>query len=676
MLLSRLRWIPASSMLALCLATAAAQSGGANASGESFQSLVQMANSAHEAGNTDEAIRDYGRALALRPDWTEGWWDLGLTQYEGNHYADAVTSLRRVTGLAPNVASGWSMLGLAEFETKDYPGALASLEKAQKLGGIDDPDIAHVSEYHLALLLIRNGEFERAAALLHSGFGNSPPPQAKAALGLALLRVPLLPAEVDPSQDALVQAAGEAAASPDASQALTALIQQYPRMPWLHYAYGRELAAAGKLEDALAQQKLEEAISPKSALPPIEISNLALRLKLTQQALSAARQAVALEDESSAAHEALAKALAADGKTQQAAMETREAARLAQIPAHPDPRMSALYGVHAATSADEDSAAWGAAMQDYSEGQYPEAIAALKSWVMHNPNDGTAWAVMGLSEFALKDYDNARIHLQRGIDLGLKGSTESVQLANISLALLLIRNGQFDMATTLLAPLAGKPPMAAQVQLALGLALLHMQTMADDLDSSHRELAQSAGAIVELLLASRYTEAFPAFQKLIAEHPETPWLHYAYGEALDSLSQYDDAKAQMQTELKVSPHNALPWIQLASIDVRQHLPADALNAAQTAVAMAPDSAEAHYELGRAWLESGDAQKSIAELEKANTIQPDNPEIHFVLARAYTKANEPEKAAAERAAFMQLKAAANEQTQGGSQGQSILKTSTQ
>ncbi|MGC2161292.1 MAG: tetratricopeptide repeat protein [Silvibacterium sp.] len=679
------RGIPLTCALFLCwTAVAAAQSAaGTNQSpadgvqsGESFQSIVQAANAARDSGNADEAIQGYSRAVALRPNWAEGWWDLGTTQYETNHYTEAVASLRRLVVLTPNTAAGWSILGLSEFETKDYVAALSSLEKAQKLGGIDDPDIARVTNYHLALLLIRNGEFDRAADLLHSVFGASPSSQVKTALGLALLRTPLLPSEIDPSQDALVQAAGDAASSADTLQALEALTTQHPQAPWLHYAYGLALAAAGQPENALVQQKLEAAISPASALPWIEVSSLSLQLKRTKQALSAAEHAVSLDAKSSAAHEALAKALTATGRKQQAALETREAARLSQTPPHRDPRMIALYGDHSTSLSPQDSATWNVAMKDYSARSYPETIAALKSWVEHNPSDGTAWAVMGLSEFALKDYDNARIHLQRGINLGLKGSPQALQLATDRLVVLLIRNGEFDTATTLLEPMARKSPLAAQTELEVGLALLRIPAFPEDLNASQRDLAQSVGAIVPMLLASRYSEAFPAFQKLIAEYPTAPWLHYAYGDALDSLSQYDDAKAQMRAEINLSPHSALPWIRLASISERQHLPADALKAAQTAVGMSPGSAEAHYELGRAWLESGDAQKSIAELDKANGLKPDNPEIHFALARAYAKANQPEKAAAERATFMQLKALASQKTQNAAQGDSILKTNTQ
>ncbi|HEU4983972.1 MAG TPA: tetratricopeptide repeat protein [Acidobacteriaceae bacterium] len=549
---------------------------------QSIQSLEQTAAAARDAGNTDEAIRDYSRIVALRPNSAEDWWNLGATQYQANRYSDAVKSLQKLTQLAPHAAQGWDMLGLSQFETKDYGAALASLQKARLLGGNEDPEIARVAAYHLALLLIRSGDFQKATALLHQTFGGSPSAQIKTALGLALLRVPLLPSEVDPSKDALIQAAGEAAVSADPTQALAALVREYPQI--------------AKAEAA-----------PRSDKP--------LR----------------------------------------------------------DPHIIALFAANTATGS-ETSSVWQQGMRNYSAQQYPEAIANLKTWVEQNPGDGTAWAVMGLSEFALKDYGNARIHLQRGIHLGLKGSAEAVQLASDRLALLLILDHQFDAATSLLRPLAGHPPMAKQIQLALGLALLQIPVLPEDLDQQQRDLAQQAGAIVELLLASRYSEAFPAFEKLIAEHPSTPWLHYAYGNALDSLSRYDDAKAQMHVELKLSPRSALPWISIAAISLRQHLPADALQAAQTAVALDAGSAEAHYQLGRAWLENGDAAKSIAELAKANAIKPDTPEIHFVLARAYTKAGEREKAAAERAAFTRLKAL--EAQSGQAQGQSISRTDAQ
>jgi tetratricopeptide (TPR) repeat protein len=458
---------------------------------------------------------------------------------------------------------------------------------------------------------------------------------------------------------------------------MAALVQQFPNVPWLHYAYGIALASAGQMQEALEQEQQEAAISPSEALPWIEISHIELRLNHPQEALNGARRALAMDGSSSGAHDALAEALKADGKADEAAAETREAARLSSTSPPADPRMAALYRLHsrAAAAQPEVSASWSAGMRDYTAGRYADAVTELKSWVERNPNDGTAWAVMGLAEFAGKDYDNARIHLERGITLGLKGSAQAVEIARDRLALLLIRQGQFDQATAVLRPVAGQAPMVQEIQLALGLALLHMPTLPDDLRQPQRDLAQSAGAIIEMLFASRYSEAFPAFQKLIAEHPTTPWLHYAFGDALDSLSQYDDAEAQMRAELKLNPHNALPWVRLTAIDLQRHQPADAVKAGQNAVALAPESPQAHYEWGRALLESGETGKSIAELEKADGLKANSPEIHFALARAYAKANLPEKATVERSTFLQLKSMAA-QNSDKAQGQSILKTEPQ
>jgi Flp pilus assembly protein TadD len=88
-----------------------------------------------------------------------------------------------------------------------------------------------------------------------------------------------------------------------------------------------------------------------------------------------------------------------------------------------------------------------------------------------------------------------------------------------------------------------------------------------------------------------------------------------------------------------------------------HRPADALPAAQRAIELGPDSAEAHYLLGRSCLEVGQRDKALRELETASKLAPGSPEVHFNLAKAYTKANLPEKAQEERTTFARLNALA-------------------
>jgi tetratricopeptide (TPR) repeat protein len=585
----------------------------AQASQSSFDDASKAASAAREAGHADDAIENYRRALAIRPDWQEGWFYLGTLQYDADRYADAIPAFQKLTQLAPAIGPAWNFLGLCEFEIKDYANALLHLEKGQNLGAGGDPEIARVSKYHLALLLNRSGDFDRATAMLLSAFGAGQfPSQAKSALGLALLHAPVLPDELDPSQDALLRAAGEIAAllavgdSPKALEAFPQILRDYPGVPYLHGAYAQVLAAAGKNKEALEQQREESRVAEKLA----------------------------------------------PGKTQR------------------NEQMVQLYARHSAeinnTNNEPDAdKLWNQAMADYSSARYPDAVAALKTWIERRPaerkmNDGTAWAVMGLSEFALKDYDNALIHLQRGQDLGLGGSPESVRLARYHLGILLNRSGQYESTARLLSPEVNSGSLAAEIQFALGLSLLRMPLLPEQIPSPQYALVQSAGEIAILLQDSKYSQAFPKLQVLLKEHPSTPFLHYAYGLALASLSQYDEAAPQLREESRISHNSELPYILLASVALRKHNAADALSPAEEAVKLAPNSAKAHYMLGRAYLELGQEEKSLQELEAANNINPGSPEVHFNLAKAYAKAKQPQKAEEERAIFARLNAQAEQQ----------------
>ncbi|HEX3819817.1 MAG TPA: tetratricopeptide repeat protein, partial [Candidatus Sulfotelmatobacter sp.] len=510
---------------------------------QNFDSLAKSAGAAREASKIEDALRDYQRAVGIRPDWEEGWWYLGTLQYDADRFAEAIPALEKVVQLDPTNRSAWNFLGLCEFETRDYEKSMRHLQKGQEPGtgddAGDDPEISRVARYHLALLLNRNGEFERASAMLASAFGNQPPAQAKLALGLALLRSPLLPQEVDPSRDALVQAAGETASLKARGDlvrtvdSFRALLAKYPNVPYLHYTFGIALASAGRNDEALLQQEQEVKISPQSALPRIEISSLDLRSGHPQSALHAAEMAVPLAPNSPAAHLALARSLQELGLKEKAAAELRISEVLAPEKPVRDTRIAEMYALPPATvmpttgpathpSFDEvsrqaadftasghpddaihlyqqalqahpewDEGRWNLAMLDYSAGHFPETIVALKTYVARSPDNGTAWAVLGLSEFEVKDYNNALIHLQRGQDLGMGGSKESVQLARYRLGILLNRDHQFDLATELLAPEAGPGPLAEKIQFVLGMALLHMAVLPNEVESSKSGLVLS-----------------------------------------------------------------------------------------------------------------------------------------------------------------------------------------
>jgi tetratricopeptide (TPR) repeat protein len=309
-------------------------------------------------------------------------------------------------------------------------------------------------------------------------------------------------------------------------------------------------------------------------------------------------------------------------------------------------------------------------MLAYSTGNYPEAITALKVCAQRNLGGGTAWAVMGLSEFAVKDYNNAQIHLQRGQDLGMNGSAESVQLARYQLGLLLNRAGQFGKASELLASVANSGLLTKEIQFALGLALLRIPLLPERVEPAKGKMVLAGGEIAALLHESKYDEALPKFKILLQDYPAVPFLHYAYGTALADLSQYDEAELQLRQEINISPASELPYLALAAIALKTRHAADALPLAQRAVQLRDDSPEAHYLLGRSYLDLDQNNRAMQALERAAKMAPDTPEVHFNLAKAYARLNLSAKSEEERAAFIRLNTLAEKQrSQSGSQSYS-------
>ncbi len=580
-----------------------------------FEAVARTATAEREAGHAQNAIRAYQQAVELKPGWAEGWWYLGSLLYDANQFAKAQSDFAKVVELLPAMGSAWNFLGLCEFETKDYAASRAHLEKGQALGASDDPEIARVAAYHLALLRIKAGEYQPAVELLHASFAEAQvPDEIKLALGLASLHVPLLPSEVDPAHDSLLRSAGEASAASahgdndHAIAILSELVKSHPATPFLHSAYGEALTAAHRPQEALEQQRLESELAVNAPGKP------AIEERIRQ--------------------------MYAAGKTANAG------------------------------PAESSDAQWKQAMLAYANGNYAEAASDLKAWLQAKPGDGTAWAVLGLSEFEMKDYDNALIHLQRGRALRFGGSPEAVALANERLAVLLNRAGQFEKATGVLTSRTGSAALNSEGQFVLGMALLRMQIFPEQVDPPIKPVVQTAGATAELLHTSQYDQAFANFESMLKQAPQLPFLHYAYGTALMALSRYDDTEAQMRAEERISRASELPSLRLASIAIRQHRPADAMQSAQRALALAPQSAEAHYLLGRACLESGDVEGAIRALEAASTIAPNSPEIHFNLAKAYARAKQPEKAEQERTLFVRLNEQAEQQKHGTGEGSDV------
>ena len=599
--------------------------------GSDFESLARQATSAREQGNAKEAIRHYQQALEIHPDWEEGWWYVGTLLYDRSQFADALPAFTKVTKLDPKLGPAWSFLGLCAFETKDYPAALAALDRGHELGTEQVPSIGKVADYHLALLLIQHGDFDRANALLTSGFAHGQvADQVKVALGLAFLGVPLLPDQVDPSKDGVVATAGNIAvllAQNDRAQGQSSCqqaLQDYPQIPNLKSPCGAISGAASATQQPASSEELAQTVRMfgRSNSQPVPTNT------------KAAGGSASFDDLARKAREARDR-----GNIEEAIGYYRQALQLNPNWQEGWRDLSHIY---------------------FGSARYSDAIQSLKHVVGLRPDFGTAWALLGLSEYETKDYKNALIHLEKAQGLGIQESPEAIRIAQYHLGVLLNLNGEFDRAVELLS--VGHPGggLAAQWNVALGISLLRVPRLPEDVPPAQQNLYASAGQAASLLADSKYDDAFVILENLLKDHPNTPFLHYAYGAALASLSQYDEAEAQLKEEIRISPSSALPYIRLAFIDLKTDRANDALADGQKAVRLAPQSAEAHYVLGRALLGTGDTAQAIQELTTADRMMPNSPEIHYHLARAYSKAKQPDKADQERETFARLNAIAEQQ----------------
>lgn len=301
-----------------------------------FEDLSSKARHAYEANHVDEAVDLYSRAVKLRPDWAQGWWAIGMIEYQRDHYPACRDALTRMVALDAPAAPGWALLGLCEFSTKQYDASFDHLKKAHMLVSVRQAggELLDMADYHLAMLLTRQGAFEVAQeVLVKVALQVRSNPDMMFAAGLTGLRMPVLPSDVPMNQREVVTMAGKAfwdlATQPpaEAEEDFRALVAKYPKFPNVHYFYGTYLAA--RHPEQCVPEFLEELrITPDSVPARVQ---LALRYTVEEkleEAVKMAREAVALSPDSVGAQLALADTLRAQGNDEAALTAFLQAKKL------------------------------------------------------------------------------------------------------------------------------------------------------------------------------------------------------------------------------------------------------------------------------------------------------------------------------------------------------------
>ena len=303
-----------------------AQKSPAPASGD-FEKLLKAATDARQAERWQEAIGLYAKIVKLKPDYVEGYWYQGTVVLHARRLPPLHGDFRKVVGLAPKNGAAFAFLGLCEFGIKEYDRALQHLLQSRILGVGDVPDLGGVARYHAAVLMSRTEQYEQALETLgeFAGEGNDNP-RVIEAMGIATLRLPMLPVETPPDRREMILMAGRASYlmatrnTAASERAFEQLVSRYPETPNVHYAFGVFLLQE-KGEKAIEEFRRELDIQPGHPWSLMQMAFEYLKQGDHSSALPLARQAVAAAPTAFPARKALGQALLDSGDIEGAIRE-------------------------------------------------------------------------------------------------------------------------------------------------------------------------------------------------------------------------------------------------------------------------------------------------------------------------------------------------------------------
>lgn len=286
--------------------------------------------------------------------------------------------------------------------------------------------------------------------------------------------------------------------------------------------------------------------------------------------------------------------------------------------------------------------------------RFAEAREALLRLVGLEPDAGPAWALLGLCEYRLQDYERALAHLWKGTSLGGFDDQALHRESQLHFALLLMRSGDFGAASKPLARVVSRSPTEPRLQMPCGLFALRTASLPEEVRPEERELVATAGRAGCAALAQRTDEARAGFEDLIARYPKVRGVHFAYGLFLRREA-LPGALATLQEEARLFPDHAEAQAELAFEILERGAPAEALAPARAVVRLSPDSGVGHLALGRALAATGAIEQSLVELEMAARLSPESRGVYLALAQVYASAGRTGEVERARAKLRELDA---------------------
>jgi tetratricopeptide (TPR) repeat protein len=294
---------------------------------------------------------------------------------------------------------------------------------------------------------------------------------------------------------------------------------------------------------------------------------------------------------------------------------------------------------------------WSLGTIQYDRNAYADAASAFKAVVRLKPTDGTAHAMLGLSEFELGRDKQALQHIRTAKKLGI---AKDAQLRNVVLyhdAVLLQRAGKFEAAKQTLQQMCLQGVENGQIAKILGMVLLRTPNKTvPPPGSPDADVVSRIGNAECLAGKKNYDQAREIFKMLVQQYPT-----YPYGMFLLDAGDTAAAVTEFKQEIENTPNHVFARLQIAAANYKTDSAAGLPYAVQ-AVKLNPRLPFAHYLLGLLLLDTDNYQKAIPELEVAKKSLPRESKLYFALGSAYSRAGREQEARQARQTFTRLQQA--------------------
>jgi tetratricopeptide (TPR) repeat protein len=305
---------------------------------------------------------------------------------------------------------------------------------------------------------------------------------------------------------------------------------------------------------------------------------------------------------------------------------------------------------------------WSLGTLEYDRNNYRAAATAFRQLVPLAPKNGTAYAMLGLSEFELGEDAAALKHIEEAKRLEISANA---QLRNVVLyhdGILLLRKAKYQAAETSLGALCKDTIPNQEVVKALGLAVFRISPQdAPPEGTPGAEIVLRVGHAACISVQKKYDLARKEYTDLVAGYPEYPNIHYVFGKFLAETNDVPAAVEEFRIEIKNNPDDIHSRLEIAATQYKINSAAG-IPYAEEAVRINPHVAFGHYLLGLLYLDVDDYHKAIPQLEIAERAFPKDAKVFFALGSAYARAGRRLEAEKARAMFQKLSQGPEEPSQ--------------